>query len=145
MNSMKQPDNANNENSNTPAIHIAPCGLVCSQCDACRATQENSPEKLELVAASWRKLNSCDAITADLLPCDGCMTPAGRKSYFCAHLCEIRRCAVERKISVCSKCSEYPCLKLSEFLNTAPEGQALAMQKLLNAIVEVERNMHSIF
>ncbi|GEM_PF-3666499 len=40
-------------------IKIAPCGLVCSRCDAYRATQLNAPEKLELVAAKWREVNHC--------------------------------------------------------------------------------------
>lgn len=126
-------------------INIAPCGLVCSRCDACRATQENSPEKLELVAASWRELNSCDLITADLLPCDGCMNATGRKSYYCANMCEIRRCAIEKEIKVCSECPEFPCDKVDSFLKSAPEGQAKAMRSLLEAIADVERNMRSVF
>ena len=138
---------SNTEDSETSitGINIAPCGLVCSRCDAYRATQENSAEKLELVAASWRKLNSCDAITAEHLSCDGCMNATGRKSYFCANMCGIRHCAIEKKTSVCSKCPEYPCDKLAAFLRSAPEGQAKAMQKLLDTIVEMEQNMRSVF
>ena len=135
----------NSFDASTSSINIAPCGLVCSRCDAYRATQENSPEKLELVAASWRKLNSCDDIKAEYLPCDGCLNATGRKSYFCANMCEIRRCVVEKKKRSCSDCPEYPCDKLNAFFKSAPEGQAKAMQKLLEAIAEVEKNMHSVF
>lgn len=126
-------------------IKIAPCGLVCSRCDAYRATQENSPEKLELVAASWRKLNHCDEIKAEFLPCDGCMSEGGRKCFFCEHMCQIRSCVIEKKVKVCSECPQYPCKTVSGFMEHAPEGQAKAMKKLLDAIVDVEQNMHSAF
>lgn len=126
-------------------LNIAPCGLICSRCDAYRATQENSPEKLEMVAASWRELNHCDDIKAEYLPCDGCMTEGGRKCFYCENMCEIRSCAIEKKVNVCSECSDYPCKTVSDFIAHAPTGQAKAMKKLLDAIVEVERNMHSAF
>ncbi len=69
----------------------------------------------------------------------------GRKSYFYANMCEIRRCVVEKKRRSCSGCSEYPCDKLNAFLKSAPEGQAKAMQNLLETIAEVEQSMHSVF
>lgn len=130
---------------NSALINIAPCGLVCSRCDACRATQENSVEKLELVAASWRELNHCDDIKAEYLPCDGCMTAGGRKSFYCENMCQIRACAIAKKVKVCSECSDYPCQTISDFIDHAPPGQAAAMKKLLDAIAEVEKNMHSAF
>ncbi|MDD3155038.1 MAG: DUF3795 domain-containing protein [Victivallaceae bacterium] len=126
-------------------IKIAPCGLVCSRCDAYRATQENSPEKLELVAADWRRLYQCDDIKAEFISCDGCMTENGRKCYHCEHQCEIRKCAVEKKVAVCSECEQYPCKMLSGFLEYVPQAQANPMRKMLDAIAEVEKNMHSAF
>jgi hypothetical protein len=53
-------------------------------CDAYRATQENSPEKLEMVGARART-QSCDDIQAENLPCDGCITVA--RSAFIAKIC----------------------------------------------------------
>jgi len=126
-------------------INISPCGLVCSRCDAYRATQENSPEKLELVAADWRKCNHCDDIKAELLPCDGCMTEGGRKCYFCEHICPIRPCAEEKGVKICSECPDYPCDKLGNFFACIPEPQSEAMRKMLDSIAEVESKMHSIF
>lgn len=126
-------------------INISPCGLVCSRCDAYRATQENSPEKLELVAADWRKRYHCDDIKAELIPCDGCMTEGGRKCYHCEHSCPIRPCAVEKGVKICSECPEYPCGKLKEFFTYVPEPQSGAMQKMLESIAEVESKMHSAF
>jgi len=125
-------------------INISPCGLVCSQCDAYRATQLNDAEKLELVAISWRERYQCPDIKAELLPCDGCMTEGGRKCYPCEHACPIRPCAIARGVKVCSECPDYPCAKLEEFLDCDPE-QSGARRKMLNAITEVESKMHSAF
>ena len=125
-------------------INIAPCGLVCSRCDAYRATQLNDPAKLELVAADWRKRYHCEDIKAELIACDGCMTEGGRKCYHCEHTCRIRQCALENGIQVCSECPDYPCAALTDFFAMAPE-QSGAMKKMLDAIAEVESQMHSAF
>jgi len=126
-------------------INIAPCGLVCSQCDAYRATQLDDESKLELVAADWRKRYHCDEIKAELIRCDGCMSESGRKSYHCEHTCPIRSCAISKGAKVCSECAEYPCATLKEFFNCVPAEQSAAQVKMLDAIREVERKMHSAF
>lgn len=123
-------------------INIAPCGLVCSQCDAYRATQLNDTQKLEQVAADWRERYHCADIKAELIPCDGCMTDGGRKCFHCENACPIRPCAIEKGVKVCSECPGYPCDKLMEFFNYAPE-QSGAMRRMLDAIAEVESKMHS--
>lgn len=126
-------------------INISPCGLVCSQCDAYRATQLNDAEKLELVAADWRKRYNCPDIKAELIPCDGCMTEGGRKCFHCENSCTIRPCAIDKGVKVCSECAEYPCAKLTEFFSYVPEQQSGSMQKMLDAIADVESKMHSVF
>lgn len=125
-------------------IKIAPCGLVCSHCDAYRATEANDPAKLEQVAAFWRKINHCDEITAEYLPCEGCMNDGGRKTFFCEKLCRVRPCAVENGVRVCSECPKYPCETVSAFHDAMPEEQRKSVLKLLDAINDVEKNMQSI-
>lgn len=125
-------------------INIAPCGLVCSRCDAYRATEANDPAKLELVAAHWRKINHCDDIKAEYLPCEGCMNEGGRKSFFCENLCEVRRCALENGVKVCSECPKYPCETVTAFHSAMPEQQRKAVLNLLEAIDNAEKNMQSI-
>jgi len=129
-----------------PQIKIAPCGLVCSQCDAYRATQLHDQEKLELVAKKWCELNHCDDIKAEYLPCDGCMNEGGCKSFFCTNICQIRQCIVKRGFQVCSDCPEYDeCKILSGFMDHAPKKQSDAMKKLLDAVADVKKNMSSAF
>ncbi len=104
----------------------------------------NDPEKLEIVAADWRKRYQCDDIKAEFISCDGCMTEEGRKCFHCANSCSIRSCAVAKGVQVCSACPDYPCGTLEEFFAYAPE-QSGAMRKMLDAIAEVESKMHSAF
>lgn len=125
-------------------INISPCGLVCSRCDAYRATQMNDFEKLKLVAADWRERYRCPDIQAETLWCDGCMTEGGRKSPHCQHSCTIRPCAVAKGVSVCSECSDYPCAKLTEFFKFAAD-QSVSMKAMLDAIAAVQAKMHSAF
>lgn len=125
-------------------INIAACGLVCSQCDAYRATAENSQSKLELVAADWRQRYHCDQIKADNIRCNGCMTEGGPKCGHCESQCQIRRCALDKKINNCGECADFPCGKLEEFFGfVGPQGQA--QKELLSAIADVKEQMHSAF
>ena len=126
-------------------INISPCGLVCSRCDAYRATQLDDPAKLELVAADWRQRYHCDDIKAELIRCDACMTAGGRKCHHCEHTCRIRPCALAKGVKICSECPDYPCAALKDFFNCVPEQQSGAMKKMLEAIAEVELKMHSAF
>jgi len=125
-------------------INIAPCGLICSKCDAFRATQANDPAMLERVAEHWRKLNNCDDIKAEFIPCDGCMNDCGRKSFYCQNMCELRACAIKNGVQVCSECKSFPCDILKAFLANAPEKQAAAMKKLLESIAELEKQTPSV-
>ena len=60
---------------------IAYCGLVCSDCPACIATQADHRVALERVAAQWREQFD-SSITADSILCDGCLG-GGRWSGYC--------------------------------------------------------------
>ncbi|GEM_PF-152950 len=127
-------------------VKVAPCGLLCSHCDAYRATQMNDPEKYELVAAKWRELNHCDEIKAEHIPCDGCMSKDGRKTVFCLYMCKIRQCILSKGYQVCSECPEFEtCETFNGFFEHSPEGQKKAVKQLLNAIKEMEENTPSVF
>lgn len=125
-------------------INIAACGLICSKCDAFVATRLNDPAKLELVAADWRKRYKCDAITAGNIRCTGCMTEGGPKCGHCENGCQVRKCAMKKGVSVCGECAEYPCAVLNE-LHGYMGDQAVPQKKMLEAIGETEKKMHSVF
>lgn len=100
-------------------MQIAACGLVCSDCDAYKATQANDAEWLARVAKEWTELFNSE-IKPEGIWCDGCMTDSARKCGHCAE-CEIRACVVERGIANCAGCEEYACEKLSGLFKMMPE------------------------
>ncbi|MHA2352705.1 MAG: DUF3795 domain-containing protein [Candidatus Thorarchaeota archaeon] len=88
---------------------VAPCGIVCTECQAYLATQSNDLEKLQEVAKQWSSEDQ--QYEAKDLMCDGCFSD--RVHAFCAE-CETRECAIQKGYRVCSICSMYPCDRLND-------------------------------
>jgi len=93
---------------------IAYCGLVCTECPAYIATQNDDQEALKQVAAQWSKEFNAD-ITPEYCVCDGCLAFEGRN---------FRACGIERKVLNCAHCGDYACGKLEEFFSFAPDAKA---------------------
>jgi hypothetical protein len=100
---------------------VAYCGLVCTNCLAYIATQKNDMEALKRVADQWSKEFNA-SLTAENCLCDGCLATTGRQIGHCGE-CEIRSCAVEKRVRNCAHCSDYACEKLEGFLGAAPEAK----------------------
>jgi len=102
---------------------IGYCGIVCTECEAFKATQAGDMAALERVAESWRKAYDSPEITVESVTCDGCITESERK---CGHWseCEIRACAMERSLVNCGHCEDYPCQRLEGFFEYAPDARA---------------------
>jgi len=126
-------------------IQIGACGLICSKCDSFIATRENNQEKLEQIAAEWRVRFQAPSITAENIRCTGCMTENAPKCGYCGFMCEIRKCAIAKNVSICGECADYPCDKLNGFLEIIGGEQAKHQKEMLTAIGEVEKKMHSVF
>lgn len=101
---------------------IAYCGLDCSKCISFIATQSGSQEKIEECAKKW-SVQYKKELKPEHVICDGCKA-SGRKSYYCGNLCEINKCAINKKVDTCAECRSYPCPKLSPVLDNAPEAKA---------------------
>jgi hypothetical protein len=102
---------------------IAACGLVCSECPAYIATQKNDDALRAETAAKWSKMFHAEIKAADI-QCDGCPSDSGQLFSHCA-VCEIRKCAREKKLATCARCPEYSCPKLESFLAQVPEARAV--------------------
>lgn len=72
------------------------CGLVCSDCGAFIATEENSDKKRREVAAVWSKEYGRELRPGDI-NCEGCLSSEGQVFSYCT-VCEIRKCGMEREI-----------------------------------------------
>lgn len=101
---------------------IAFCGIVCSDCQAFIATQEDNDEKRREIAKAWSTPEY--TIKPEDINCDGCMTRDGRLLSFARNVCEIRKCGTERQVKNCAYCSEYSCDKLTKFHEGGPKAKA---------------------
>ncbi|KPJ49095.1 MAG: hypothetical protein AMJ38_03965 [Dehalococcoidia bacterium DG_22] len=101
---------------------IAYCGLVCTQCPAYVATQNDDAEQRERVAKNWSEAFKVE-LTSEDINCDGCLP--GHTHYFghCAE-CKIRSCGIARGVVNCAYCEDYGCSKLLEFVDSVAEAKA---------------------
>ncbi|MDH5746362.1 MAG: DUF3795 domain-containing protein [Candidatus Bathyarchaeota archaeon] len=100
---------------------VAFCGIVCTDCKAFIATQENNDVKRREVAEASSKALGRE-IKSEEINCDGCLTMDGRHIGYC-NICEIRKCGMEKDVENCAHCVEYNCEKLAEFFGQAPEAK----------------------
>jgi len=78
------------------------CGLYCGACDTLLANERDEVNKL---AIKWkRKLKE--------LICHGCKSAS--HAIFCQK-CNIRKCAVSKKVDFCYQCKDYPCKLIIHF------------------------------
>lgn len=105
---------------------IAFCGITCTECPAYIATQKNDDQLRAETAKKWSEQFNA-SIKPEDVNCDGCVSDSERLFSHC-QVCEIRKCAREKKVKNCAYCNEYPCQKLSEFLAMVPEAKATLEQ-----------------
>lgn len=103
---------------------IAPCGIVCSACEALTATLNNDNKMREEMAAKWsspeQPINPAD------INCLGCLHPDTRIGF--TNECAVRKCAVERGVETCAHCGDYACETLEkhwQFLQTPGPRETL--------------------
>ncbi len=83
--------------------NIAYCGLDCTKCDAYIATLSNDNVLRKKTAKLWSEMNNAP-ITAEMINCMGCREN-GIKTPYCESMCQIRQCALQKKINTCAECS----------------------------------------
>ncbi len=106
---------------------IAYCGLACESCPIHLATLEKDDsvkarlriEIAEQLARIYKTTPKPEIIT----DCDGCKATDGRLFTGCTD-CEIRKCAIEKKVINCAYCGEYACDKLKRHFALDPDAQA---------------------
>jgi hypothetical protein len=100
---------------------VAFCGLVCTDCKAFIATQENDDAKQREVAESSPKTLGRE-IKPEETNCDGCLSRDGCHIGYC-DVCEIRKCEIEKSVENCAYCVDYNCEKLARFFEQALEAK----------------------
>lgn len=103
------------------------CGLNCSSCQIFLATRETDPivqrkmreEIAETIRSRYGKHISAEKVN----DCDGCRSNGGRIFSGCLD-CQIRKCAIERRVKSCAFCPDYACDKLQRFMFTEAVDQS---------------------
>lgn len=102
---------------------IAACGLDCKACPAYIAWKTDDQELRIKTAAAWSKEFGFDA-KPEMINCVGCLTDTeGPRVGHCAE-CEFRSCALERHVSTCAGCGEFPCKPIAGFHAQVPAAKA---------------------
>ena len=83
---------------------IAYCGLFCGACKIFLSTRNGTLDKLS---------NETN-IPVELLRCKGCRST--EVSLFCKN-CAMKKCCLQKKVSTCADCDEFPCSVLKAFEN----------------------------
>ncbi len=99
---------------------IAVCGLDCAACGAFIASKTNDNELRKKVAAEWTVAHNF-AFTADMINCHGCHATDSVQIGHCS-MCEMRKCATEKKAHTCKDCADYPCPVISGFHAVCPQA-----------------------
>jgi hypothetical protein len=100
---------------------IAYCGLVCTDCGAYIATQNNDDEKRRQIAEQWTKAYNHPFQPSDI-NCVGCIPVAGLHVGHCG-MCEIRKCGQEKDVKNCGWCPDYSCEKTEDFFKMVPDAR----------------------
>jgi hypothetical protein len=97
------------------------CGLLCDECPAFIATQNDDDTQRGKIAKQWTKEYKHEFKKEDI-NCDGCPNTEGRHVGYC-NMCEVRACAIEKNIKNCAYCSDYGCETLGAFLDMVPQAK----------------------
>jgi hypothetical protein len=100
---------------------IAYCGLVCTDCNAYIATQNNDDEMRKETAATWSKEYNADIKPEDI-NCAGCLTES--PVFHHCTVCEVRQCGRKNGVVNCAYCDEYGCETLTKYFEMAPVMKA---------------------
>ena len=111
---------------------VAFCGLICADCKAFIATQEDNAAKRREVAEAWSEAFGRE-IKPEEIDCDGCLTMDGRHINYCS-ICEIRKCGMEKGFENCAYCVDYNCEKITKFFKQAPGAK--------KTLEEIRKQLH---
>ncbi len=87
---------------------VAPCGIDCGICEL--YLSRNNQQLMDFLVST--------GISKHVLPCDGCNN-IGEKYPIINGKFATYECTIEKGISYCSECNDFPCIKLAPTANRA--------------------------
>lgn len=103
------------------------CGMDCEKCNAFVATANNDEQLRIETAQLWSKQYNVPLKPEDI-NCTGCRQE-GAKIGHC-HVCQVRKCCMEKDVANCGKCDLFACETLTDFFKMFPDGGAENTQRL---------------
>jgi len=100
---------------------IGCCGIKCHTCGAYMATKNNDDKKRKETARSWSKMYNSNIQPEDI-NCLGC-TSENEPLFNHCHICDIRKCAREKRVVNCAYCDAYLCERLDAFFESVPDAK----------------------
>ncbi|MEJ2568087.1 MAG: DUF3795 domain-containing protein [candidate division WOR-3 bacterium] len=97
------------------------CGLKCNKCPAFIATKNDDDNERERIAKEWSKEYKHD-FKAEDINCEGCTSIEKRHVGYC-DICEVRECAIKKRVENCAYCKDYACKTLKNFFHMAPQAR----------------------
>ena len=97
---------------------ISFCGINCAECPAYIATINNDDELRAKTAIEWSQGYNVD-LKPENIDCVGCTSTDGMHFAHCQQ-CDARLCGLERNLTNCGYCEDYPCDKLDKIFEMAP-------------------------
>jgi hypothetical protein len=92
---------------------VAPCGLYCGICTIYRAYHDGNPALFNETPKNFLKaLGLPSNPSLGDVKCEGCRSST--LFSYCIS-CDIRKCVMEKKLTWCYECGEFPCNKLIDF------------------------------
>jgi hypothetical protein len=98
---------------------IAYCGLVCNDCPAFIATENNDEAHKYRISQEWSRTGY--NINPEEISCKGCSTGSETMFKFCKE-CKIRQCGIDKAIPNCAHCDGFPCSKIEDFFKDLPQN-----------------------
>ncbi len=93
---------------------IAMCGLVCTECEAYKATQANDMDWLQRVTDQWKVEYSAPNLSVEGVACDGCVSDSKRL------------CGLEKGVANCGECADYEsCQRIQDFFKMVPAAKVV--------------------
>ena len=72
-------------------------------------------------ARLWSKMYNADIKPEDI-NCGGCKSKSEPLFNHC-HVCDIRKCGLEKQVANCAYCNDFPCVRIEAFFKVAPEAK----------------------
>lgn len=98
---------------------ISHCGLLCTDCDAYKATVNNDQLLRKKIAVQWSEMYQAEMKEEDI-HCLGCKSDT--HIAYC-NICKVRTCSTGKTFDNCSQCDSFGCDNLQEIFSHAPEAK----------------------